>query len=524
MSFFPLDTQGKNTIMRFICLLLLALLVTDASADGPRKIALLIGVSDYQNRNVEDLQYAENDIRVVGSQLKLMGFEVNSLVGEKATRTNTISLIDDFMDQASELESGDIVFLMFSGHGQQIQIRQQSGGDSKIIEIPYFCPVDSLPYDSTKLSTRGMSEFQVAEKLNFVSMNRVLRGLDEMSNSLNNLLVVDACRNNPSKGKSAGISGTSATVPRGVNILFAAGSGQKSWESTNDQVEHGVFTHFLIRGLQGEAKNTRDQVTWSRLASYLQDEVAYSGPELAGNVDRIQNPHSIINSTNLIVLGEATSDALIEKRLYESLRHPNDVIDIAEMCSDKEFVYTPVYAAMMLGDKECCRRGLEILRPQFNSPEFIKGLGLSATIANGNKKVEAFSALLAGQFFGTQDELLAAIDELEPTSENRFFRIASRLAVAYSAFSNSSFNFDSNRFSKSKVSQLEALISDAKSDLEKIDKDSLSKNDQALFVAVEKKLAQAKSNRDQYRKQIKVINLVGNPFPCLLYTSDAADE
>ena len=212
---------------------------------------------------------------------------------------------------------------------------------------------------------------RVADELNFVSLNRVLRGLDDSSNSLNNLLVVDACRNNPSKGKSAGVSGTSATVPRGVNILFAAGSGQKSWESTNEEIPHGVFTHFLIKGLQGDAKNRRDQVTWSRLASYLQDEVSFSGPKLAGDEKRIQNPHSIINSTNLIVLGEATSDGLIEERLYQSLRNPTDVFDIAELCSEKEFVIAPVYAAMLMSDEDGCRRGWKTLKPHFKSPELI---------------------------------------------------------------------------------------------------------------------------------------------------------
>lgn len=354
--------------MKFILYLFaLMLTVSTASADEPRKIALLVGVSDYESRKVDDLKFAENDIRVVGSQLKLMGFEVSSLTGEQATRDQAISTIDDFMEKASELETSDIVFVMFSGHGQQIRV---SDG-SKVREVPYFCPADSLPFDESKFSTRGKSESDVAEELNFVSLNRVLRGLDEYSNSLNNLLVVDACRNNPSKGKSAGISGTSATVPQGVNIIFAAGSGQKSWESADKEIEHGVFTHFLIKGLQGDARNSRDQVTWSRLASYLQDEVAFSGPSLAGGKNRLQNPHSIINSTNLIVLGKATSDEWIEDRLYELLRNPKDMLGIAELCREKDFVITPVYAAMLLADEEDCKKGWEILEPHFGSPELI---------------------------------------------------------------------------------------------------------------------------------------------------------
>ena len=370
-----------------IPLLLICLLAAAVTADEPRKIALLVGVSDYQSRQVDDLQFAENDIRVVGSQLKLMGFKVTSLSGKAATRKKTIATIDSFMAQAAELESDDIVFVMFSGHGQQIRVRENLAGGNRVTEVPYFCPVDSLVFDESKFATRGKTETQVGEELNFVSLNRVLRGLDENSNSLNNLLVVDACRNNPSKGKSAGVSGTSATVPRGVNILFAAGSGQKSWESADKDIPHGVFTHFLIKGLQGDAKNQRDQVTWSRLASYLQDEVSFSGPKLAGDEKRIQNPHSIINSTNLIVLGEANSDGLVEERLYQSLRNPDEVFDMAELCREKEFVVQPVYAAMLMANEDGCRRGWEILKPHFESPELITlMLKPTATLVEQMKK------------------------------------------------------------------------------------------------------------------------------------------
>ena len=294
--------------MKLMGILLVSLvLLGSAFADEPQRIALLVGVSDYQAEQIEDLRFAENDIRVVGRQLEQMGFDVTSLAGKAATRKQTIATIENFMEKASELESNDIVLVMFSGHGQQIRVRKQAAGGSKITEVPYFCPVDAVHFDEAKFSTRGKNELKIAEELNLVSLNQVLRAMDEDSNSLNNLLVVDACRNNPSKGKTSGISGTSATVPSGVNILFAASSGQKSWESANKEIQHGVFTHFLIKGLQGKAKNSRGQVTWSRLASYLQEEVAFGGAAIAGGKDRVQNPHSIINSSNLIVLGSKSS-------------------------------------------------------------------------------------------------------------------------------------------------------------------------------------------------------------------------
>ena len=472
------------------------LCMTVFGQDGPQKIALLVGVSDYDAKEVDDLQFAENDIRVVGGQLKLMGFEVTSLSGEQATRKKTIATIDDFMAKAAKLESSDIVFVMFSGHGQQIRV---SDG-SKVTEVPYFCPVDSQHFDETKISTRGKTETQVAEELNFVSLNRVLRGLDENSNSLNNLLVVDACRNNPSKGKSAGISGTSATVPQGVNILFAAGSGQKSWESADKDIQHGVFTHFLIKGLQGDAKNRRDQVTWSRLASYLQDEVAFSGPSLAGAKNRVQNPHSIINSTNLIVLGQPTSDEQVENRLYDSLRNPSDVFDIAELCNDKEFVIAPVYQAMLLSNEEGCARGWEILRPHFDSPEFISFLldSLMELQRVGFKRKKLRAWFMEQQLFsiGNQQMVLGSLRDPDQNLSSRLVRLASRISTTRNYFK----AFDET--DDVSVGELNERANHSLAEWDRIVLDSNAKLTQQTIELLEGALKNLKVERDRFLSEV----------------------
>lgn len=336
-------------------------------AEEVRKIALLVGVADYQDGEIDDLQYAENDVRAVSGQLRLMGFDVTSVTGKEATRETVDAMIDQFLDNASRLESSDVALVMFSGHGQQLRATNTVGGVRQLAEVPYFCPYDVNSLADAQHSVRGLDDAAIANKLNLVSLNRVIAGLDEQSNSLNNLLIVDACRNNPAKGKAAGVSGTSARIPRGVNILFAAKSGQKSWESADPEIENGVFTHYLIKALQGEAKNSRDQVTWSRLASYLQDEVAYAGWELAGAESRVQNPHSIINSDGLIVLGEALTEKLIIERLYQSVTHHEALLEMASRCHDREFIVAPLWAGLWTASPRHIDRTIELLRPWYDS-------------------------------------------------------------------------------------------------------------------------------------------------------------
>ncbi len=145
-----------------------------------------------------------------------------------------------------------------------------------------------------------------------MSMNHVIDQLDRRSNSRQNLLIVDACRNNPAKGKSAGVTGSTAVnLPQGISMLFAAKSGQKSWESTDESIQHGVMTHFLLKGLRGDAMNRRSQLIWSRLVSHVREEVEFDAGKLAGGPDRRQTPHTIANNDSVIVLNEPAVPHLI---------------------------------------------------------------------------------------------------------------------------------------------------------------------------------------------------------------------
>ena len=273
--------------------------------ETPRKIALLVGVSDYFHKNMEDLSYAENDVIAVGKELKRFGFDTQTLTGRDATRQGVSTALEQLIDKTESLESDAIVFLMFSGHGQELKTTRidRDSGDTTIEETPFFCPRDTIPFDRDSDSLRGKSAAEIAAEFNLISLNRLIANLDERSNSTRNLLVVDACRNNPAKGKSAGITGSTAVnLPRGVSILFAAKSGQKSWEASTENVKQGVMTHYMLKGMRGDAKNRRGQITWSRLVSYVREEVEYDAGRLAGGSDRKQTPHAIINDDSIIVL------------------------------------------------------------------------------------------------------------------------------------------------------------------------------------------------------------------------------
>jgi formylglycine-generating enzyme required for sulfatase activity len=79
------------------------------------------------------------------------------------------------------------------------------------------------------------------------------------------VLLVDACRNDPQSDNSRARSlvrlesvtrPQQARPPGGVAALFSCSEGEKSFEHV--RLKHGVFYHFVIRGLRGEADLNRD--------------------------------------------------------------------------------------------------------------------------------------------------------------------------------------------------------------------------------------------------------------------------
>ena len=287
--------------MRFVVILMLfgfgvSSVSTAVAQEPPKKLALLVGVADYFNKRLSDLDYADDDVIAVGKELKRLGFEVTLLTEKKATYQKVSAAIEELVKKSSNLESDAIVFLMFSGHGQELTEGR----------IPYYLPRDAKPYDPAKHDVEGKSEEELAAEFRLIPLNKLIKDINDNSNSANNLVIFDACRNDPGSGKLSGVT-TKITrnVENGTSILFSATSGQKSWESS--EVKHGVMSHFLIEGLQGHARNQRNMITWQNLVTHVRESVSYDAGKLAGGSERLQSPHAIINQNATIVLGTVSA-------------------------------------------------------------------------------------------------------------------------------------------------------------------------------------------------------------------------
>lgn len=204
------------------------------------KVALVIGNSDYQN-GFSKLNSPRNDAAAMAEALKRLGFR---LIGGKAHLDAGFSEMEKLLDQLTdELKNGGVGFFYFSGHGSQDGSRDN-----------FLIPVDTSIRYKSDLKHKAL-------KVEFVTSR-----MEETGNRLN-ILVLDACRNNPlPSGFKSGDKGlnTGKEVPSGVYIAFAARDGQVAADGDYDG--YSLYTRELLKNIEISNVRLEDIFIETRIA------------------------------------------------------------------------------------------------------------------------------------------------------------------------------------------------------------------------------------------------------------------
>ena len=149
-----------------------------------RKYALLVGVNEYTNRKFDNLKYAERDVLELAKELRAAGYEVRVLSSgaagkDQATRAKIEAAVDEVLKKVTKK---DIVLVALAGHGVQFKPAEK--------EDAFFCPRDAV---------LGKAE-------TLVSLSWLFKELDDRGGK-DNLVLVDACRNDPDPARGRGIDG-----------------------------------------------------------------------------------------------------------------------------------------------------------------------------------------------------------------------------------------------------------------------------------------------------------------------------
>lgn len=196
-------------------LLLASWLCFPAITLAEAKVALVIGNSDYQEA---PLVNPVNDAMDMADILRKLDFDV--LLQTNINRKQMRQAIRDFGDK---LKRSDVGLFYFAGHGIQI--------DGKNYLVP--------------LATNVQSSDEVQDES--IDANSVLRKMETAGNNVN-IVILDACRNNPFARSFRSLESGLARMdgPVGSYIAYATAPGSVALDGSG---RNGLYTQYLLKAL-----------------------------------------------------------------------------------------------------------------------------------------------------------------------------------------------------------------------------------------------------------------------------------
>ncbi len=236
---------------------------------GSKRWAVIIGISNYEDSRIPPLRFAAADAKafydwsVSTKGGKYPPSQVLLLTDQEATYKNMKNALFTWLKQPLE---EDIVTIYFAGHGSP----DSPDSTDNLFLLPY-----DTQYDDIASSGFPMWDIQTALK-RFIKAKKVV-------------IIADAChaggvgqtfdiamRSNRGISINAISTGLQnlSNVGDGVCVISASDDKQFSQENQKWGGGHGVFTYFLLKGLNGEADYDKDNhVSLGELIPYLSQQV-----------------------------------------------------------------------------------------------------------------------------------------------------------------------------------------------------------------------------------------------------------
>ena len=218
-----------------ILILVAFLLVSNVfSQETQKRIALIIGNASYEHGG--SLKNPVNDANLMASTLEGLGFEVTKLTNASLKEMQQASI-----KFTSAIKNYDVALFYYAGHGVQVN------------GLNYLVPIDANM--DTELSTKY-------EALDISDINYAF----SQNNSKMNILILDACRDNPfrswARGGDRGFKAV-GNQSAGTIIAFATREGETASDGSGN---NGLFTEKLVKemikpqDINSVFKNTRVEV------------------------------------------------------------------------------------------------------------------------------------------------------------------------------------------------------------------------------------------------------------------------
>jgi osmotically-inducible protein OsmY len=242
-------------------------------------VAIIIGIQDY--RRVPKADFASNDARVFYDYairgLGVRPENVKLLTDEQADDVAILGAFKNWLPLKSRGAKTD-VYVFYSGHGYP------SDDGTSLYFLPYG--VDRQFLDRT-----AIKQSEIVSALQAVSPRSVT-------------LFLDACYSGQSRTGETLLAGArpiliqpkASTFPSNFTVLSASAPEQIA--SSSADLKHGIFSYFLMKGMEGEADQNKDgAITVREMQAYLSDSVGRK----AMSISRTQQPQLVGDQSRVLM-------------------------------------------------------------------------------------------------------------------------------------------------------------------------------------------------------------------------------
>lgn len=229
-----------------------------------KRWAVIVGISDYRDPNIPDLNYADRDAQAMydffrSAEAGLGGIpeeNMRLLLNGDATQRNIRSAMFTFLQQSTP---DDVIYIYIAGHGMP---------DPQRLHNLYILAHDTELAD---LPATGVPMADVNQAIS-------------TAYARNKVLITDACHS-----AGVGAQGTRNVNINSINAAFldhinsstggfVAFTASESTQLSNEGPQwgggHGVFTYYLLEGMRGAADEDGDGVvTLGELMEFVRDRV-----------------------------------------------------------------------------------------------------------------------------------------------------------------------------------------------------------------------------------------------------------
>jgi len=220
----------------------------------PRGYALIVGIANYKNLpSKSQLEFSERDADAIYSILispeggNFRAENVHRLSGAQATMANLKRELETWLPSVAKED--DRVVIYFAGHGFISQGRAYLA--------PYDLDPANIPGTGYPMETLGQ-----------VAGSRIKAKWK--------VLLTDACHSGAitPDAEAQALNQSLLDMSRSMFSLTASRDRERSFESKDWGSGHGIFTYYVVKGLEGEADESGDGiVTADELSNYVRRNV-----------------------------------------------------------------------------------------------------------------------------------------------------------------------------------------------------------------------------------------------------------